>query len=198
MHFAGENGIDNGAIAKEFFTSVVSEIGKNIFPNGSPTNSMLYVHNGTFNACGQIVATSIAQGGPPPCFLEDCIYDMLVDSNVNMNALIPEKHCHEQALLEGIKNDPTSLQDVILEHEYTGNIDKDHVDDIIGTVMISLVSKRLIFLNEFRRGLDLYGLPALIQANSDLCKHLFVRGEGGKAPDANYLLSCLMPNYSED
>jgi hypothetical protein len=105
---------------------------------------MLYVHNGTFNACGQIVATSIAQGGPPPCFLEDCAYNMLVDSNVNMNALIPEKHCHEQALLEGIKNDPTSLQDVILEHEYTGNIDKDHVDDIIGTVMISLVSKRLI------------------------------------------------------
>jgi hypothetical protein len=32
VHFAGENGIDNGAIAKEFFTSVVSEIGKNIFP----------------------------------------------------------------------------------------------------------------------------------------------------------------------
>ncbi|CAB4035099.1 Hypothetical predicted protein [Paramuricea clavata] len=117
-----------------------------------------------------------------------------------MDALIPEKHltCHEQALLEGIKNDPTSLQDVILEHEHTGNIDKDHVDDIIGTVMISLVSKILIYLNEFRRGLDLYGLPALIQANSDLCKHLFVRGEGGKAPDANYLLSCLMPNYSED
>jgi hypothetical protein len=134
VHFAGENGIDNGAIAKEFFTSVVSEIGKNIFPNGSPTNSMLYVHNGTFHACGQIPATSIAQGGTPPCFLEDCIYDMLVDSNVNMNALIPEKHltCHKQALLEGIKNDPTSLQDVILEHEYTGNIDNDHIDDIIG------------------------------------------------------------------
>ena len=159
VHFAGENGIDNGALAKEFFTSVVSEIGKNIFPNGSPQDSMLNVHNGTFYACGQIVATSIAQGGPPPCFLEDCAYAMLVNSNVDMNTLTPEKHLtlQEQALLEAIKNDPETLQDVILEHAYTGKIDKDHVNDIVGTVMVSLVSKRLLYLDEFRKGLDLYG-----------------------------------------
>jgi hypothetical protein len=200
VHFAGESGIDNGALAKEFFTNLVSEIGENIFPNGSPKDSMLDVHNGTFYTCGQIVAASIAQGGPPPSFLEDCVYAMLVNSNVDLSTLVPQTHLtsQEQALLEAIKNDPITLQDIILEHAYTGKIDKDHVDDIVGTVMVSLVSKRLLYLDAFRKGLDLYGLPELIQLNGDLCKHLFVIGQGGKAADANYVVSCLMPYYSDE
>ena len=146
MYLAGEEGIDNGAMAKEYFTNIMNEIRKNVFPDGSPQNSMLSVHNGTFYSCGQIVATSIAQGGPPPCFLEDCVYDMLVLGNFNMNALIPEKHLtsHEQTLIKSIKDNLTLMQDVILEHEYTGKIDKEHVDDIIGTVMVSIISKRLL------------------------------------------------------
>ena len=36
-----------------------------------------------------------------------------------------------------------------------------------------------------------------MQANSLLCKQLFVTGHGGKAPDANYVVSCLIPCYSE-
>ena len=190
VHFAGEDGIDSGAMAKEFFTSAIDKIGKNIFPNGSPVSSMLNVHNGTFHTCGQIVAASIAQGGPPPCFLEECIYDMLVNQDVDMNALVAEKHLtsHEQAVLTAITDDPTSFQEVILEHEYTGKIDTDHVNDIVGTVMVSLVSKQLLYLNEFRKGLDLYDFASVMQTNAGLCKDLFVRG-GSKVADANYVVS---------
>ena len=190
VHFAGEDGIDSGAMAKEFFTSAIDKIGKNIFPNGSPVSSMLNVHNGTFHTCGQIVAATIAQGGPPPCFTEECIYDMLVNQDVDMNALVAEKHLtsHEQAVLTAITDDPTSFQEVILEHEYTGKIDTDHVNDIVGTVMVSLVSKRLLYLNEFRKGLDLYDFASVMQTNAGLCKDLFVRG-GSKVADANYVVS---------
>ena len=199
VRFTGESGIDNGALAEEFFTSVVSDIGKNIFPNGSPQDSMLNVHNGTFYTCGEIVSSSIANGGPPPCFLEECVYNMLVEGDVDTKTLVPENHLttHEQEVLEGIKKNPTAMRDVILEHGCTGKVDNDHINDVVGTVMISLVSKRLLYLNEFRKGLDLFGLQALMQANSLLCKQLFVTGHGGKAPDANYVVSCLIPCYSE-
>ena len=73
---------------------------------------------------------------------------MLVNQDVNMNALVPEKHLtsHEQELITAIKGDPASFEETILEHEYTGKIDKDHVNDIVGAVVVSPVSKRLLFL----------------------------------------------------
>lgn len=79
VHFAGEDGIDNGAMAKEFLTTAIDNIRSRIFPNGGPIDSMLYVHNGFFYACGQVCIVSIAQGGPPPCLLEECVYDMLIN-----------------------------------------------------------------------------------------------------------------------
>lgn len=44
-----------------------------IFPNAQPVNSTFNVHNGNFKACGEIVAASIAQGGPAPRFLEESV-----------------------------------------------------------------------------------------------------------------------------
>jgi hypothetical protein len=99
VHFAGENGIDTGAIAKEVLTAAISKIGKNMFPDGCPVGSMLNVHNGTFLTAGQVVAVSIVQGGPPPCFLEECIYEMLVNQDVDMNALNAEKQITQKATM---------------------------------------------------------------------------------------------------
>ena len=198
VSFAGEMGIDSGALAKEFFTSTISEIGKSIFPNGSPVNSMLNVHNGVFFTCGQIVAASIAQGGPGPCFLEECVYEECVYKDVDMNALSEEKHLasHEQALIASIREDPDALRDTIIEHGYTGIINTRHVEDIVGTVMISIISKRLLYLKEFRNGLNLYDLPTFFTSSANVCKDLFVIGQS-KAVDANFVVSCMKPCYSE-
>ena len=51
-----------------------------MFPDGSPTDSIYYVQNGTFRTCGEIVAVSLAQGGPSPCFLEQCVYESMSKS----------------------------------------------------------------------------------------------------------------------
>ena len=46
VHFAEEEGIDTGAIHKEFLSSIISDISREMFPNGAPIDSMLNVHNG--------------------------------------------------------------------------------------------------------------------------------------------------------
>ena len=56
------------------------------------------------------------------------------------------------------------------------------------------MSKRLLYLKEFKRGLDHYGLLSVLQ-NGDLCKELFVINQDDV--DANYVLSLLRPQFSE-
>lgn len=49
VHFAGEDGIDSGAMAQEFLACATHEIGKQFFPGGVPVDSMLHVHDGFFS-----------------------------------------------------------------------------------------------------------------------------------------------------
>ena len=65
IRYHNKLGIDNGAIAKEFLTKVIEDIGKTMFPNGSPVSSTYHIQNGNFKACGQVAAVSLAQGGHP-------------------------------------------------------------------------------------------------------------------------------------
>ena len=77
VHYVGEDGVDSGALRKEFLESTLQEIKRVMFPNGSAMHSTFHVQNGNFRTCGEIVATSIAQGGPLPCFLEPCAFDAM-------------------------------------------------------------------------------------------------------------------------
>ena len=88
----GNKVIDSGAMAKEFFTITLPNIGSVIFPNGQPVDSTFHEHNGNFKACGEIVAASIAQGGPAPCFLEESVYGLMADPKVPLQQLDSEKH----------------------------------------------------------------------------------------------------------
>lgn len=200
VHFAGENGIDSGAMAQEFLASAVCEMGKGFFPDGVPIDSMLHVHNGFFLACGQIVAVSLVQGGPPPCFLTESAFQMLVRPDIDVNELKEDIHLTpcEKSLLQGIREDPVTHQDTILEHGYTGIVDLEHVNDITGTVMVSLVSRRSLFLKEFGKGIELFGLESLVKGNADLCKPLFVKNSNANIVDANYIVSVLKPIYSQE
>jgi hypothetical protein len=78
----GKSGIDSGATAKEFFTLAISHIGSSMFSNEQPLDSTFHVQNGNFKACGEIAAVSIAQAGPPACFLAESVYNLMVDPNV--------------------------------------------------------------------------------------------------------------------
>ena len=86
---------------------------------------------------------------------------------------------------------------VHINRGYTGIIDDNNISDISGTMMVSMISKRLLFLDEFRKGSELFGLSKCLQENPGIFKALFVRGVEDKV-DANYLLSILKPIYSKE
>ena len=54
-----------------------------------------------------------------------------------------------------------------------------------------------MYLKEFMKGLELYGLAELIKQNPESCKPLFVRGSV-QGVDANYVFSLMKPNFSLD
>ena len=156
VHFSGEQGIDSGAVAKEFVTITLPNVGSVLFSNGQPVDSTFHIHNGNFKACGKIVAASIAQGGPAPSFLEESVDGLMADPNVHLQQLDSVKHLttSDRELLNAIKEDIMAHTDTIIEHEYTGTVDASHLEEILSSVAISLVSKRLVYLKEFLNGLD--------------------------------------------
>jgi len=79
INYVGERGIDTGAVSKEFFAEAMSNMKINMFPDGAPVDSIYNVHNKSFKTCGQIDAVSLAQGGPPPCFLDESVYQLILD-----------------------------------------------------------------------------------------------------------------------
>ena len=43
VKYLGEDGIDSGALAREFFSDTIAQIGTTLFPGGAPVDSTLYV-----------------------------------------------------------------------------------------------------------------------------------------------------------
>ena len=48
VNFMVENGIDSGALSKEFLSDTVASISSVVFLNGSPINSTFHIQNGNF------------------------------------------------------------------------------------------------------------------------------------------------------
>jgi hypothetical protein len=198
VKFSGEQGIDSGAMGKEFFTLTISKIGSRMFSGGKPVDSTFHIQNGNFKACGEIVAASLAQGGPAPCFLDASVYDLMVNPDVSLQELNPEMHltASDRVLLDSIRHDVKANTDTIIEHGYTGLIEDSHIDEILQSVVISIVVKRLVYLKEFMHGLNSYGLESVLQTQANACKVLFVQG-GDDPVDANYLFSIMNPEFAE-
>lgn len=178
---------------------MIQGIGSTMFPAGGPMNSTYHIQNGHFRACGQIAAVSLAQGGPAPCFLEECVYNLLVNPEVDVKNLSAESHltAADQSIINQIREDVTPHQEMIIEHGYTGNIDQEHVDDIVQSIIISIVTRQVVIMKEFMEGLHLYGLAKIVLSNPEVCKPLFVKAAGAQDQvDANYLFSLVQPMYS--
>lgn len=200
VHFSGEQGIDSGAMAKEFYTKTLPDIGLNMFPNGSPVDSTSNIGNGSFISCGEIVATSLAQGGPAPHFLDENVFNLMANPDIDMKELDPDQHLTpaDRSFLASIRNDVSSHQESIIDHGYTAIIDEAHVDEIVKSVIISIIMKRVVYLKEFMKGLAAFGLANLIKTYPEACKSLFVTKSQNDVIDANYLFSILSPEYSPE
>ena len=198
VHYCGEDGIDDGAIRLEFLANIIEEMGKTMFPDGSPVNSTFHVQNGNFRTCGELVAVSLAQGGPAPCFLEQCVYNSIFEDTDMEDIKDSDLTSNEQEILAGISANCNEHVDFILENGYTGPIDQKHIDAIVNSVKVCFISRRILYMREFAKGLNVLGLWDLIRSYPDKCQPLFLREyKVQTVPDANYVFS-LRPNYSNE
>ena len=85
-----------------------------------------------------------------------------------------------------IENNLTEHREYIIENGYTSFISPSNINDIIGTVLVSIVTKRLTYLKDFYTGLDLPGFRLILKSNSELLKPIFV-GQVEEV-DVNFLL----------
>ena len=81
-----------------------------------------------------------------------------------------------------------------MDNGYTGIISHSNLSDIIGTMLISVVTKRLIYLKEFFLGLELFGFGSILKNKVELLKELFVVTDN--EADANFVVSALTGNFS--
>ena len=113
---------------------------------------------------------SLAQGGPPPCFLEKCAYEAMF-ANVDMMDISNEHPtAREISLLEKLRSDCKKYTDLIIDHGYTGTISDEHADEIIRSLKVSFVSR----MNEFIIDAESYGLDKIMKDNPSVCGPLFV------------------------
>ena len=157
------------------------------------------MQNGDFRACGQLVAASLAQGGPALNCLDESVYALMAEAH----KLCPQdfdanRHLLsvDNKLLESVRSNFSAYSSTIIEHGYTGQINDDKADQIINSMIVSIVSRRLVCINEFMKGLQLFGLAEVIQKYPEACKEIFVMGSDDV--NANYLFSLMYPEYSED
>ena len=148
-----------------------------MFQCGTAIHSTFHVQNGNFHTCDEIVATSIAQGGPSPCFLEPCAFDILwkqIDVlNISDGDLMKEEH----EILDAVTADCTAHTDIIIENGYSGKITESHIEEIVNflKVKVSFVNRRYLYMNEFKIGLNAYGLGDLISSYPDICNHFYFK-----------------------
>lgn len=199
VSYSGEHGIDSGAIANEFYNQVIPEIGTNMFPNGIPQDSTSNIQNYNFMTCGQIVASSLAQGGPPPCFLDESVFNLLVEPCLKLHEIDQFKHLTEKdrALLKSVEDDLSGNTQIVIEYGYTGPIIKKYSKQIINTMAIHIISKRILYLKEFLEDMQPLGLADIVQNNPNVCRELFVAKTCTSGDvDANYVFSIMQANYS--
>ena len=122
VHFIAEDGVDSGALRKEFLENTMQEIKAVMFPN----DIQHIMHKmEIFCTCGEIVAASIAQGGPAPCFSESCAFDAIWKEVDLLNIHDEDLTAEEHIILDNVRQDCTKHQDFIFENGYSGQVTND-------------------------------------------------------------------------
>ncbi|XP_029981811.1 uncharacterized protein LOC115413216 [Sphaeramia orbicularis] len=206
--YIGEAGIDTGALRKEFLTEMISGIENRFFEGAgnqgkNPKYSLSDLDNENFRTIGEIMAVSLAQGGPPPAFLKEWCYNFLCTGEIDFHSLSKEDVADlESCLLISRVENSTDVQslmmyaDEIVSCGYTSQIKLDSKESIIRAIILHSTTRLIPMLQQLRKGMGLYGLVDQMASNPAACHSLFVPGKITK-PDADFIMMNCQPHYSE-
>ncbi|XP_062374727.1 uncharacterized protein zgc:112970 [Sardina pilchardus] len=206
--YLGEAGIDTGALRKEFLTDMIVAIESRFFEGSgsqgkNPKYSVTDLDNENFRTVGEVIAVSLAQGGPPPAFFKEWCYNFLCNGEVDLRTLSQEDVTDLEScqLINNVENstDPESLMvliDDIVNCGYSSQIKLDNKKSIIRAVVLHSTTRLIPMLQQVRKGLELYGLLDQMAAHPEACYSLFVPGKIEK-PDADFIMMHCKAEYSE-
>nr|XP_055057102.1 uncharacterized protein LOC129441468 isoform X2 [Misgurnus anguillicaudatus] len=179
IKFIGEVGIDTGALRKEFLTTMVSGIEQRLFEGGEskmPKYSVNDFDEELFRIAGEIFATSIAQGGPAPRFLQQWCYNFLVSGKLSLDQVL-DPNLSPLITKVSEASDMTDYIEDIMDCGYTGKIDMEHKENILRAIVLHVMTKRMPMLQQLREGLDIYSFSQVMQAKMEECRSLLVSGD---------------------
>ncbi|KAK0133136.1 G2/M phase-specific E3 ubiquitin-protein ligase [Merluccius polli] len=192
--FMGEAGIDTGALSKEFLTEMIAGIesklfiGSDVGKGKNPLYCLNSLDKNYFRTAGEVMAASMAQGGPPPNFMREWCYRYLcsgdLDSVQGATSDVTDLEL-SQLIMEinsATEENIHELVDGIVSCGYTGKVSVDKKELMISVRVIPM-------LEQLRKGLQLYGLLGVLAAEPDLCLPLSV--------DAAFMLEKFLPSLSE-
>ncbi|XP_052461743.1 G2/M phase-specific E3 ubiquitin-protein ligase-like [Carassius gibelio] len=206
--FFAEAGIDNGALTKEFLTEMLVEIEKRLFVEGpdkkgkNPVYCLNSLDCNYFRTAGEVMAASLAQGGPCPNFLREWCFSYLCSGDsdsIQVSASdVTDLELSQLIVKINTANDDniSDLIGDIVTCGYTGIVSVDKRDSIIRAVILHSTMRLIPMLDQLRKGLQLYELPKIMNTHQDLCQPLFVTGEDDKV-DAVFILENSRPVFSE-
>ncbi|KAG1952379.1 G2/M phase-specific E3 ubiquitin-protein ligase-like [Pimephales promelas] len=209
VSFIGENGIDQGALRKEeFLTEMVCGIEARFFEGDgergkTPKYSICDYQDNSFKTCGEIFATSLVQGGPPPNFLTKWCYHFLCHGEMDKDLGVLEVTDQDiKNLMTEVENAEggeklIDLSDAIVACGYTGPINVDQKKAITDAIALHGLVRLIPILNQLREGLRLYGLDEVLAQHTQMCQQLFVPGHLQEV-NVDFLLLALSPDFSEE
>uniref|UniRef100_A0A8C7YSL8 HECT domain-containing protein n=1 Tax=Oryzias sinensis TaxID=183150 RepID=A0A8C7YSL8_9TELE len=200
---------NEGAPRKEFLTEMVRGIETQYFEGDGekgkiPKYSILDYQDQNFKTCGEILATSLAQGGPAPNFLKTWCYNFLCHGEMEIDG--PPDEVTSQDLIN-LKAELLELTDAIVACGYQGPITVEKRNSITAAISLHSVVRLIPILTQLREGFKLYGLTDFLAEHKQLCQELFVpvfpililsRGTNVFQVDADFIGRALSPNLSEE
>ncbi|CAI5669542.1 unnamed protein product [Oreochromis niloticus] len=181
--FIGEAGIDTGALSKEFLTEMMDGIETRLFEgSGKKGKSHVYsisdLENSFYRTAGEVFSVSLAQGGPPPCFLRSWCYQFLATGNFDALKLTKDDvdDTEYRSLIEKVEvaDNLTDLTEDIVSCGYTGLVKLDKRDSIIRSIVVHATVRLTPMLQQIRTGMKIYNLLEVIGRHESLCSNLFV------------------------
>uniref|UniRef100_A0A8C1KLJ3 HECT domain-containing protein n=1 Tax=Cyprinus carpio TaxID=7962 RepID=A0A8C1KLJ3_CYPCA len=201
--FIGEAGIDTGALSKEFLTEMMHGIERRLFEGSgkgkSPVYSICDLENGFYRTAGEVFSVSLAQGGPAPCFFRNWCYQFLTTGDFDALQLTKDDvdDLEYALLIERVTTDLTQFTDEIVSCGYTGLLKLDQKDSIIRAIVLHATMRLTPMLQQIRNGMKVYNLLDVIGKHQTLCSNLFVPKKDDDRPDADYIMSIIVPELSE-
>ncbi|KAG2457065.1 G2E3 ligase, partial [Polypterus senegalus] len=183
--FIGEAGVDTGALRKEFLSGIESRFFEGPENKGkNPKYSLTDLDNENFRTVGEIIAVSLAQGGPSPAFFKEWCYNFLCSGEVDFSCLSKEDVADvESSLLISKVEDAADMQSLMLWADeivtcgYTNQIKMDSKESMIRAIVLHSTTRLIPMLQQLRKGMELYGLVNLMAVNPEACHSLFVPGK---------------------